>query len=71
MFLISIGTDRKIFEEGSPVRNRQVEYGSLFDTTHIVVWNERNKGEFGLINISKNVFVHPTNSKNKLFYKLC
>jgi len=42
MKVISIGTDRKIFEEGSAVRARMVEYASLFDELHIVVFVKRN-----------------------------
>ena len=70
MFLISIGTDRKIFEEGSLIRKRQVEYGELFDATHIIVWNEKKKGAYQNMSIRDNVFLYPTNSKNKLFYIL-
>ncbi len=70
MFLISIGNDRKIFEEGSSVRNRQVEYGNLFDATHMIIWNEVSRGALGNTSIASNVFVYPTNSKNKLFYIL-
>ena len=37
-----ISTDRKIFEEGSAVRARMIEYGKLFDELHIVVFTKRN-----------------------------
>ena len=69
MKVISIGTDRKIFEEDSAVRQRQVEYGRLFERVDIIVFSKRNF-QFPISNfqISDNVFVYPTNSKNKLFY---
>jgi|GEM_PF-713495 len=75
--LISIGTDRKIFEEGSAVRQRQVEYGKFFDESHIIVFSKRkfkilnSKFETNLkskIQISEKVWAYPTNSRNKLFY---
>src|SRR3989344_4269095 len=69
MKVISIGTDRKIFEEDSAVRQRQIEYGRLFERVDIIVFSKRNF-QFPISNfqISGNVFVYPTNSKNKLFY---
>lgn len=71
MNIISISTDRKIFEEGSQVRDRMVEYGRVFDFVHIVIFAKENIGiKSGVVKISENVFAYPTNSKNKLFYIL-
>jgi glycosyltransferase involved in cell wall biosynthesis len=67
MKLISIGTDRKIFEEGSAVRQRMIEYGSLFDELHIIVFAKRSLGLSGQ-KISDNVWIYPTNSGNKIAY---
>lgn len=67
MNIISIGTDRKIFEEGSAVRARMVEYGTLFTQLHIVVFVHRSLN-LKPQKISDNVWVHPTNSRFKLCY---
>lgn len=69
MNALFISTDRKIFDENSDVRRRMVEYGNLFDELHIIVFNLRDtKQELRVTKISENVFVYPTNSRNKLFY---
>lgn len=68
MNLISIGTDRKVFEEDSAVRQRIVEYGKIFGEMHIVVFSTRIMNHESRIKISENIFAYPTNSKNKFFY---
>ncbi|MES2437251.1 MAG: glycosyltransferase [Patescibacteria group bacterium] len=67
MNVISIGTDRKIFEEGSAVRQRMIEYGALFDQLHIIVFAQSSLG-LEAWRISNNVWVYPTNSFTKLLY---
>ena len=69
MKVISISTDSKIFKEGSAVRQRIVEYGKLFEKLDIVVFSKRDtENELRVTKIAENVFVYPTNSRNKLFY---
>jgi glycosyltransferase involved in cell wall biosynthesis/putative flippase GtrA len=69
MKVISIGTDRKIFEDGSVVRQRAIEYGKFFEESHIIVFSKRNsKYSNSKFQISENVFAYPTNSTNALFY---
>ena len=68
MKIISIGTDRKLFEENSVVRQRQIEYGKFFDEMHIVVFTTRVMNYESRIKLSENVFVYSTNFRNKLFY---
>ncbi len=66
MKLLSIGTDRKLFEEGSGVFLRTVEYGSKFKEMHVVVFSLR---KHGLENYKKNnLFFYPTNSSSRWFY---
>ncbi len=73
--VLNISSDRKIFEEGSAVRTRVVEYGSLFEELHIIIFSKRNF-QFSIFNfqsitkvqISKNCWVYPTNSLNRWFY---
>src|SRR3989344_7606147 len=66
MKVLMISTDRKIFEDGSAVRARMIEYGKLFDELHIVVFTKRNLNV--KIQISKNVFAYPTNSLSRFLY---
>lgn len=65
MKILSIGTDRKLFEKSSAIRARQIEYGKLFGERHIIVFNTESKPT---TQISENVFVYPTNSLSKFFY---
>jgi len=67
MKIISIGSDIKLFEENSQSRVKQIEYGKLFDRVDIIVFSNKSQN-FKTIQISDNVFIHPTNSRNKLFY---
>ncbi|MDO8579542.1 MAG: glycosyltransferase [bacterium] len=61
-----ISTDAKIFEEGSQVRARVSEYGTLFSELHIIVFTTRGNGDDARAEITKNVFAYPTNSISKL-----
>ncbi|NLE07310.1 MAG: glycosyltransferase [Parcubacteria group bacterium] len=68
MILISIGTDRKLFEKDSVVGQRTLEYGKFFEEMHIVVFTTRVMNYNSRVKISDKIFVYPTNSCNKLFY---
>jgi glycosyltransferase involved in cell wall biosynthesis/putative flippase GtrA len=69
MKVISIGTDRKLFEKNSVVGRRVIEYGKYFDEMHIIVFSTQKLGiQNTKIQISENVFVYSTNSKSKFFY---
>lgn len=64
-----VSTDRKIFEEGSAVRRRMLEYGALFEELHVVVFSKReHKLSAFNCQLSKNVWIHATNSFAKFFY---
>ena len=65
--ILSISTDRKIFDQNSAVRTRMIEYGALFEETHMVIFTLKGQG-FKMTQINKNVFIYPTSSKNKLRY---
>ncbi len=75
MKVLSISSDRKLFEEGSAVRARMAEYAALFDELHIIVFSKRNF-QFSIFNfqsiskiqISKNCWVYPTNSWSRWLY---
>lgn len=67
MKVISIGTDRKIFEDGSIVRERQIEYGKLFEELHLIVFTPNNV-KFQDQKLSPNVFIYPTKTRLRFFY---
>ena len=62
-----LSTDRKVFDENSQVRQRLFSYGNLVDRLDIIVFNTENE-PFRKSKLSSNVYLHPTNSRNKLFY---
>lgn len=64
MKVLTIGSDRKLFEKDSAVRSRTIEYGSLCEELHIIVFTKKGfcQEKFG------NVFLCPTNSSNRLAY---
>ncbi len=71
MKVLMISTDKKILEENSEVRQRMVEYGSLVEELHIVVFNKHdanNANVMPITRIANNVFVYPTNSGSRWFY---
>lgn len=65
--LLMISTDRKIFEQGSAVRARMVEYGRSLDELHIIIFAKRGAG-FVSEKISDTVNVYPTQSRTRLGY---
>ena len=67
MKILSIGSDRKIFESKSGVRARIVEYGTLVDELHVIVFSKKSAG-FSKQKISDNVWLYPTNSTNRWMY---
>ncbi|MDP2676458.1 MAG: glycosyltransferase [bacterium] len=71
MKILTIGSDRKLFEEGSDVQNRIIEYGTLFDELHIIVFTTRYQKHgvrFKNTKVGDNVWIYPTYSRNKFFY---
>ena len=75
MKVLMISTDRSILTEGSAARARMAEYGNLVNELHVLVFSKRKNFQFStnfqsIFNdsISKNVFVHPTNSWSRWFY---
>lgn len=59
--VLMISSDRKLFEEASAVLERIKEYGNLVEELHIVILSD---AKHGLKNkqLSKNVWIYPTNS---------
>ncbi|PIR69641.1 MAG: hypothetical protein COU47_01920 [Candidatus Niyogibacteria bacterium CG10_big_fil_rev_8_21_14_0_10_46_36] len=67
MKVLVIGSDRKLFEEGSDVRGRIIEYGSLFEELHIIVFSTTRLQKQ---RIAPNVWIYPTNSRSRFFYSI-
>ncbi len=67
MHILSISSDRKVFEQGSAVRSRLLEYGRLVEELHVIVFAKKT---LGLKNESfpPNIFLYPTNSANRWMY---
>ena len=67
MKLLMISTDTKIFEEGSAVRARMIDYAKNWNELHIIIFTKRRMG-FTEKNIAPNCWVYPTNSLSKWLY---
>lgn len=66
MRVLSISTDRKIFDDVSSVLSRSLQYASKMQELHIVVFSLKSQN-LERKNIG-NLFIYPTNSTSKLFY---
>jgi glycosyltransferase involved in cell wall biosynthesis len=62
--LLMISTDRKIFEEKSAVRLRQIEYAKKWEEVHIVVLTKGKKLQETVV--ASNCWAYPTNSLSKI-----
>src|SRR5258708_4904863 len=65
MNVLMISTDRTVFAEGSAVRKRFIEYGTLVTVLHIIVFTAVTRRAEAL---APNVFLHPTNSRSRFAY---
>jgi len=66
MKILSIGNDRDIFNQGSEVRRRAIDYGKLVEELHIIVFAKKGIGKKE--QLASNVWLYPTNSPNRWFY---
>ncbi|MEI8339498.1 MAG: glycosyltransferase [bacterium] len=66
MKLLIISADIKIFEKGSAVRERMIDYGKIFEELHIIVLTLK-KDICANERICNNVWVYSTSSLNKFF----
>lgn len=64
--ILTIGSDTKLFENGSTVLLRVKEYAEKTDGFHIIVFSLK-KSKFSEIHDSK-LHIYPTNSFSRLFY---
>ena len=65
--VLMIGSDRKLFEEGSAVVERIKGYGALVEELHIIVFALKSLG-FTDKRIAPNVWIYPTNSFSRWLY---
>jgi len=68
MRVIIIGSDRNLFDIGSAVRLRTLSYGALFSELRIVVFTHRGHNIFSREKIAENIWLYPTNSRNRWWY---
>lgn len=59
MRVLSIGTDITALDPSSTLSRRLIEYGSLVEELHIVIYTDKSVSD-GRVSISSNVFVYPT-----------
>lgn len=69
MKVLSISLDRKVFEEGSAVRSRLLDYGRLVEELHVIVFTKKT-GKFEVQSFPPNIFLYPTNTRTRLGYIL-
>jgi glycosyltransferase involved in cell wall biosynthesis len=65
--ILMVGTDRKLFEKESAVRERVIEYGLLKRELHIIVFAKKSL-DLKHEQVSNNVWLYPTNSLNRWCY---
>ncbi|KKU82074.1 MAG: Glycosyl transferase group 1 [Parcubacteria group bacterium GW2011_GWA1_47_8] len=67
MKILSVSSDRTVFEQGSAVRSRILEYGRLVDEFRIIVFAKKSLG-FVETSFPPNIFLYPTKSRSKWGY---
>ncbi len=65
--LLSISTDRLLFQEGSAVRSRLVAHARAWGEVHVIVATD---AAFTETSIAPNIWIYPTRSKFKALYPL-
>src|SRR3989338_6515043 len=69
MNILSIGSDRNLFDKNSAVARRIIGYAEQAERYTVIVFTLRSRdGEKQSINLSARVQVFPTNSRSKLRY---
>jgi len=67
MRVLSLGTDRKLFDTGSAVYARHRQYAHILGNLQVVVFTRR--GKYRTIH-DDSLHIHPTNSRSRLRYGL-
>jgi glycosyltransferase involved in cell wall biosynthesis len=66
MKVLNIGTDRKLFDQKTPVFQRHMDYASKMEGLFVIVFSLKNQN-LKYLHID-NLHIYPTNSRNKLEY---
>ena len=66
MKILSIGTDRKLFEDRSAVLERSMGYASNVEELHIVVFSLKKDNLCS--RVTNNLYLYPTNSNSRFSY---
>lgn len=67
MHVLSIGSDRKLFDAQSAVSARMVEYGKKLGSIHAIVFTLTSQG-FSKTKLSEEVTIYPTQSNSRIGY---
>lgn len=67
MHVLSIGSDRKLFDKNSAVSARMIEYGKKLGSMDMVVFTLASQG-FSKTQLSDEVTVYPTHSSSRVGY---
>ncbi len=65
MKVLMLSIDERVFEDGSPASLRMIDYGSLVEELHIVVYTRPGRTQKFL---APNVTLYPTNTRFKMMY---
>jgi len=65
MKVLMLSIDEKVFEKGSPASVRMIDYGSLVEELHIIVYTRSRRTRTLL---AQNVTLYPTNTRFKIMY---
>ena len=65
MHVLSIGSDRKLFDKESAVSARMIEYGKKIGSLHVVVFTYASQG-FTKTVLSNEVTIYPTQSHSRI-----
>ena len=67
MRVLMISSDRGMFDDAKSIRGRMIEYGSLVEELHIIVFAEKHLN-LQDTQIGPNVWAYPTNSSSRWAY---
>jgi len=67
MRILSIGSDRKLFQQNSALAVRTIEYGKRLGHLSVIVFSLKSHG-FASFTLSPEVTVYPTSSRNRFMY---
>lgn len=67
MKVLVIGSDRKLFEANSDVRQRVLKQGEIVDELHIIVFAKKGQGLLRA-QIAENVYLYSTESRSRWLY---